>query len=112
MTDLFVRLKRAIDGDFYVIAVDERRIILGNHRCPFGAIVQREPALCRVTSSVFGGIAARNAGRSAAFSTSELPRATLSVDLSYGSDVMPLPICGVRLLRRSQGRPGGRPRSR
>jgi DNA-binding NarL/FixJ family response regulator/anti-sigma regulatory factor (Ser/Thr protein kinase) len=64
MADLFVRLKGAIDGDFYVIDVDERRIVLGNRRCPFGAAVQREPTLCRMTSSVFGGIAARNAGRS------------------------------------------------
>ena len=38
--------------------------MLGNRRCPFGAAVQREPALCRMTSSVFGGIAARSASRS------------------------------------------------
>jgi DNA-binding NarL/FixJ family response regulator/anti-sigma regulatory factor (Ser/Thr protein kinase) len=65
MADLFVRLKGAIDGDFYLIEADERRIVLGNRRCPFGPVVQRQPALCRMTSSVFGGIAARNAGGSA-----------------------------------------------
>jgi DNA-binding NarL/FixJ family response regulator/anti-sigma regulatory factor (Ser/Thr protein kinase) len=65
MADLYVRLKRAIDGDFYVVEADERRIVLGNRRCPFGDAVRREPGLCRMTSSVFGGIAARNAERSA-----------------------------------------------
>jgi DNA-binding CsgD family transcriptional regulator/anti-sigma regulatory factor (Ser/Thr protein kinase) len=60
MADLYVRLKAAIDGDFYVIDADERRIVLGNRRCPFGEVVRRQPGLCRMTSSVFGGIAARN----------------------------------------------------
>jgi DNA-binding CsgD family transcriptional regulator/anti-sigma regulatory factor (Ser/Thr protein kinase) len=65
LADLYVRLKGAIDGDFYVIEADARRIVLGNRRCPFGEAVQREPGLCRMTSSVFGGIAARSVGRSA-----------------------------------------------
>lgn len=60
MADLFVRLKGAMGGDFYVVEADERRIVLGNRRCPFGATVRRQPGLCRMTSSVFGGIAARN----------------------------------------------------
>ena len=34
--------------------------MLVNDRCPFGAAVQQAPSLCRMTSSVFGGIAARN----------------------------------------------------
>ena len=62
IADLYVRLKGAIDGDFYVVDADDRRIVLGNRRCPFGTVVQRQPALCRMTSSVFGGIAARNSG--------------------------------------------------
>jgi anti-sigma regulatory factor (Ser/Thr protein kinase)/predicted ArsR family transcriptional regulator len=65
IADLYVRLKGAIDGSFYVIEADERKIVLGNRSCPFGPVVQRQPGLCRMTSSVFGGIAARNAGRSA-----------------------------------------------
>jgi DNA-binding CsgD family transcriptional regulator/anti-sigma regulatory factor (Ser/Thr protein kinase) len=65
IADLYVRLKRAIDGDFYVVSVDERRIVLGNRACPFGQVVERQPALCRMTSSVFGGIAARNHGHGA-----------------------------------------------
>ena len=63
MADLFVRLKDAIDGDFYVIQYDDQRIVLGNRSCPFGnEAVRHSPNLCRVTSSVFGGIAARNTG--------------------------------------------------
>lgn len=61
MADLFVGLKKAIEGDFYIIEVTEERIVLGNRRCPFGdAVVRRAPALCQMTSAVFGGIAARN----------------------------------------------------
>jgi anti-sigma regulatory factor (Ser/Thr protein kinase) len=57
----YVRLKDAIGGGFYVLEATERRIVLGNTRCPFGDVVRRAPSLCRMTSSVFGGIAARNA---------------------------------------------------
>ncbi|CAA9492584.1 MAG: hypothetical protein AVDCRST_MAG67-1359 [uncultured Solirubrobacteraceae bacterium] len=65
IADLYVRLKGAIDGSFYVISADEQKIVLGNRNCPFGPVVQRQPGLCRMTSSVFGGIAARNTGSSA-----------------------------------------------
>jgi DNA-binding NarL/FixJ family response regulator len=65
IADLYVRLKAAIGGDFYVVSADPEKIVLGNRRCPFGAAVRHEPALCRMTSSVFGGIAARNSQRSA-----------------------------------------------
>ncbi len=61
-----VRLKHAIDGGFYVVEADEHRIILGNRRCPFGEAVQLAPSLCRMTSSVFGGISARNSDWGAA----------------------------------------------
>lgn len=60
VADLYVRLKHAIEGDFYVIEANERLIRLGNRRCPFGEVVRQAPQLCRMTSSVFGGIAARN----------------------------------------------------
>ncbi len=60
MSQCYVRLKHAIDGGFYVIEANEDRIVLGNTRCPFGDVVTRAPSLCRMTSSVFGGIAARN----------------------------------------------------
>ncbi|MFV2018342.1 ATP-binding protein [Micromonospora sp. LOL_023] len=60
VSDCYLRLKSAIDGDFYVISVTADTIVLGNRRCPFGDTVRQAPALCRMTSSVFGGIAARN----------------------------------------------------
>lgn len=62
IADCYIRLKAAIDGDFYVIEVDDDRIVMGNRRCPFGDTVLQSPSLCRMTSSVFGGIAARNGG--------------------------------------------------
>ena len=63
--DCLVRLKHAIDGGFQVLEASTERIVLVNDRCPFGDAVRRAPALCRMTSSVFGGIAARNSDRGA-----------------------------------------------
>jgi DNA-binding CsgD family transcriptional regulator len=60
LADLYVSLKHAVGADYFVVAADERRIVLGNRRCPFGAAVRGQPGLCRLTTSVFGGIAARN----------------------------------------------------
>lgn len=60
LANLFIHLKHGIDGDFFVIEATEERIVLGNRRCPFGQVVRHAPALCRMTSSVFGGIGARN----------------------------------------------------
>lgn len=40
----------------------EDRIVLGNRRCPFEDKVVGRPALCMMTSNVFGGIAAENLG--------------------------------------------------
>jgi anti-sigma regulatory factor (Ser/Thr protein kinase) len=56
----YVRLKAAIGGGFSVESIEGSRITLVNDRCPFGDAVLKAPALCRMTSSVFGGIAANN----------------------------------------------------
>ncbi|WP_191279609.1 methanogen output domain 1-containing protein [Nocardioides flavus (ex Wang et al. 2016)] len=61
----YVRLKHAIDGGFSVEEATADRIVLVNDRCPFGDVVQQAPSLCRMTSSVFGGIAARNSEQGA-----------------------------------------------
>jgi predicted ArsR family transcriptional regulator len=60
-----VRLKHAIEGGFPIESVADDHITLVNDRCPFGEQVRRAPSLCRMTSSVFGGIAARNSERGA-----------------------------------------------
>jgi predicted ArsR family transcriptional regulator len=55
-------LKRRIQGEFYVIEETEEKIVFGNHRCPFAEKVIGRPAMCMMTSNVFGAIAANNLG--------------------------------------------------
>jgi len=62
--DVLVDLKRRIQGDFFVIEESEDKIVFGNRRCPFGDKVLDRPALCMMTSNVFGSIAAENLGYS------------------------------------------------
>ncbi len=57
-----VDLKRRIEGGFKVVELTSDRIVLRNSRCPFGAYVQGQPALCMMTSNVFGRIVAENLG--------------------------------------------------
>lgn len=62
LAEVLVDLKRRIEGDFFVIEETENRIVLGNRACPFGDRVKDRPALCMMTSNVFGSIAAENLG--------------------------------------------------
>ena len=62
VADVLVDLKARINGDFQVIEKDDDRIVLGNRACPFGDKVHGRPALCMMTSNVFGSIAAENLG--------------------------------------------------
>jgi predicted ArsR family transcriptional regulator len=62
VSHVLVDLKRRINGDFYVIEETEEKIVLGNRICPFEDKVVGRPAMCMMTSNVFGGIAARNLG--------------------------------------------------
>lgn len=55
-------LKQRINGDFYIIEADEKKIVFGNRICPFGDKVLGRPSLCMMTSNVFGTIAAQNNG--------------------------------------------------
>ncbi len=59
---VLVDLKRRIQGDFYVVEETDRKIVLANRACPFGDKVRDRPALCMMTSNVFGSIAADNLG--------------------------------------------------
>lgn len=60
--DVLVDLKRRIQGDFYLIEESEEKLVLGNRACPFADKVKDRPALCMMTSNVFGTIAAENLG--------------------------------------------------
>lgn len=62
VADVLVDLKRRIRGDFFVIEQDDEKIVLGNRACPFGDKVIGRPAMCMMTSNVFGSIAAENLG--------------------------------------------------
>ena len=62
VAEVLVDLKRRINGEFFVISQDEDKIVLGNNRCPFGAMVENRPSLCMMTSNVFGAVAAENLG--------------------------------------------------
>lgn len=62
VAETLVDLKARIQGDFYVIEENEDRIVLGNRACPFAEKVEGRPALCMMTSNVFGVIAAENLG--------------------------------------------------
>lgn len=59
-----IDLKKRIQGEFFVIEQTDEKIVFGNYRCPFGDKVAGRPALCMMTSNVFGHIAAENLGYS------------------------------------------------
>ncbi len=60
--ELILGLKNNIGGNFSLLASNQDEINVVNSKCPFGESVNQFPELCRMTSSVFGGIAARNFG--------------------------------------------------
>lgn len=62
IASIFVDLKRRIGGDFYIVSVDDEKIVVGNRRCPFGKMAEGRDALCMMTSNVFGRIAADRTG--------------------------------------------------
>ncbi|MFK5986751.1 MAG: sigma 54-interacting transcriptional regulator [Pseudomonadota bacterium] len=60
--ELLVNLKNSIGGQFEIGELTETSVNLKTTKCPFGSMVESAPALCHMTSSIFGGIAARNYG--------------------------------------------------
>jgi predicted ArsR family transcriptional regulator len=62
VADVLVDLKKRIQGDFYIIQQDDEKIVFGNRVCPFAEKVLNRPAMCMMTSNVFGTIAANNLG--------------------------------------------------
>ena len=59
---LIVNIKNSIGGEFAVVSNDKQQVHIRADRCPFGKLVHSAPGLCHMTSSIFGGIAARNFG--------------------------------------------------
>lgn len=62
VTDVLIDLKRRIKGEFFVIEETDKKIVFGNNVCPFEEKVVGRPAMCMMTSNVFGSIAAANLG--------------------------------------------------
>jgi predicted ArsR family transcriptional regulator len=64
VAEVLVDLKRRIQGEFFIVEESDEKIVLGNKACPFAEKVVGRPALCMMTSNVFGSIAADNLGYS------------------------------------------------
>lgn len=62
VAEALVDLKARIGGEFSVESQSDDEIVFVNSRCPFAESVQNRPALCMMTSNVFGRIAAENLG--------------------------------------------------
>lgn len=62
--DMIISIKNKIGGNFSRTSSDKKCIGIINTRCPFGDAVKKTPQLCKMTSSLFGGIAANNFGYS------------------------------------------------
>ena len=61
-TDLIIAIKNKIGGAFSRSSSGPGYVRVVNTRCPFGESIRQAPELCAITSSVFGGIAAKNFG--------------------------------------------------
>ncbi|GCE22274.1 ATP-binding protein [Dictyobacter kobayashii] len=59
---VIVDLKQKIQGNFSLVSKDAQKVVVRTTSCPFDTLVRQSPSLCFMTSSVFGGIAARNFG--------------------------------------------------
>jgi len=62
VAEVLVDLKRRIHGSFRIVEINDERIVLTNGNCPFAEKVVGRPAMCMMTSNVFGVIAAENLG--------------------------------------------------
>lgn len=59
---VIIDLKQKINGNFSLVSKDDEKVVVRTTSCPFDEFVRQSPSLCFMTSSVFGGIAARNFG--------------------------------------------------
>ncbi|HET6963786.1 MAG TPA: ATP-binding protein [Acidimicrobiales bacterium] len=58
----FIEAEERLGADFEMVESEAGRAVIRNRRCPFGPATS--PSLCRFTSALAGGLAARDAGRS------------------------------------------------
>ena len=65
-----VDLKHRIGASFEIVESDAQRIVLTNTACPFREDIEGRPALCMMTSNVFGTVTADNLG----YARVEIPR--------------------------------------
>lgn len=56
----FIAAERELGGEFDVVSLGGDRLVLGCRRCPFGTAPP--PAMCRFTSALAGGLAAKAGG--------------------------------------------------
>lgn len=59
---VIVDLHHKIQGGFSLVSKDPEKVVVQTSCCPFTPDVRQSPSLCFMTSSLFGGIAARNFG--------------------------------------------------
>ncbi|MFT9850091.1 methanogen output domain 1-containing protein [Aneurinibacillus sp. REN35] len=59
---VIVDMKNTIGGCFEIAEVHPNHVVVKASACPFGEAVRDAPHLCTMTSSVFGGMAARKFG--------------------------------------------------
>lgn len=57
---LLIDLKQRIGGDFYLVEITGKKIVLRNRRCPFGKEVKGKNSLCNMTAGVFGKVVAES----------------------------------------------------
>lgn len=62
LADTLVALKRRIGARFRIVSVTPWQIVLKNSVCPFAEKASGRPALCTITASVFGRLAAETMG--------------------------------------------------
>jgi len=60
--EVLVDLKHRIKGNFFILEQTDEKIVFGNNVCPFEEKVIGRPAMCMMTSNVFGVITAQNTG--------------------------------------------------
>lgn len=58
--EVLIDLKRRIKGNFKIVEETDEKIVFHNSSCPFEEKVVGRPAMCMMTSNVFGSIAADN----------------------------------------------------